>query len=78
MMTGKFEWTNNAGFAANFNEECNLEEARQLVLQAFPEAVEYDANDAIWFYRNEDAYDRDQDNADHNRGVVATWEGDNQ
>ena len=67
-------WTNNAGFAADFNEECSLEEARQLVLAQFPEAVEYDANDSIWFYEDQEAYDRDENNADHNRGVVATWE----
>mgnify|MGYP003349131637 CR=1 FL=1 len=30
-------------------------------------------DDTHWFYRDEDAEKRDEDNADHNAGVVAIW-----
>jgi hypothetical protein len=71
--TGKFEFTNNAGFGFRIAEDCTLEEAREFVLDAYPEFVEYDAGYETWFYEDQDAYDRDENNADLNRGVIATW-----
>lgn len=71
---GRLTFTNNSNFAANFfDEDCGLNDARDAVSEAFPEAVEFDAVDCIWFYRDQEACDRDFDNADLNMGVVATW-----
>ena len=73
-MRGRLEYTNNAGFGANFDGDYNsLDEAREAVRAIFPKAVEFDAVDSLWFYRDQESHDRDIDNADLNMGVVATW-----
>lgn len=67
---GTLVYTHAAGILA---EEMTLEEAKADCLVFFPDAVEYDAGDAIWFYIDQNAYDRDENNADCNAGVIATW-----
>jgi len=72
---GLLTYTEAAGgsYRAYPIEEVNLDSARTMVWDNFPSNVEYDVNDAVWFYRNQAEYDRDEDNRNQNLGVVAIW-----
>jgi len=75
MKKGYLVYTNAAGFGFQPPmEEMTLEEAKADVLTFFNNAAPVDVNDNTWwFYRDENAAERDENNADHNAGVVAVW-----
>lgn len=73
---GLLEYTEAAGRSYRWYgpEEMTHMDAWSRVSNNFPEMVEFAPDDDThWFYRDEDAEKRDENNADHNAGVVAIW-----
>lgn len=74
-VTGTLRFTANSKHSARFlaYEDLSHSLALSRVTDIYPDAVEFDTNEEVWFYEDEAAEARDEDNKDYNRGVIAVW-----